>query len=181
MTDLIYGSAALEDNVFVTEFENYRFPNDQFRHADPIRLAWIYIRRYEYEVAEERMRQSIHGFARNLGAEHKYHETITILWMRLVKTAVHLSSRIDNFADFARAHAWLLDKGAIFEFHSRGLVMSDTARNVWVEPDLKSILVPQTRITRSDVQRAHQSTDSPNQTAKEDGRDVTRLQAESSS
>ena len=142
MIELTCGSAALEDNFFVNEFEGCRFPNDQFRHADHIRLAWIYLRRYAYEVAEERMRNSIQTFARSLGAEHKYHETITILWMRLVNTAVQLTSRINSFPDFINAHAWLLNKETIFEFYSRDLVMSDIARSVWVEPDLKPIPVP---------------------------------------
>ncbi len=158
MNHLICGSAALEDNMFTAEFENCRFPNDQFRHADHIRLAWIYIRGYDYEVAEERMRYSIQGFARSLGAERKYHETITILWMRLVNIAVQLSSRIDNFIDFACAHAWLLDKKVIFEFYSRDLVMSEIARTAWVEPDLKPIPVLHDRGTRSSAQRAYQST-----------------------
>lgn len=135
----ISGSLPLEDSAFVSEFENCRFPNEQFRHADHIRLAWIYIRRYDYETAELRMCESIRGFACNLGAEQKYHQTITMVWMRLVNLAVRLSSGIDNFLDFAHAHAWLLDKEAVFEFYSQELLMSEMARKVWVEPDLKPI------------------------------------------
>jgi hypothetical protein len=143
MTEIICGSATLADNTFVAEFESCRFPNDQFRHADHIRLGWIYIRRYDYEVAEQRMRQSIQRFAHNLGAGHKYHETITIFWMRLVNTAVQLSPSMDNFLEFARAHGWLLDKEAGFEFYSRSHLMSDMARKIWVEPDLKPLPVLQ--------------------------------------
>jgi hypothetical protein len=82
-----------------------------------------------------RMRTNIQRFACSLGAMQKYHETITIFWMRLVKIAGHLSPRMDRFDDFARAHAWLFDKERAFEFYSRELLMSDTARKVWVEPD----------------------------------------------
>ena len=140
--DLNCGSAPLEDNVFVADFEGFRFPNEQFRHADHIRLAWIYLRQYDYTVAEERMRRGIHGFACHLGASHKYHATITIAWMRLVNIAVQLSSRIDDFGDFVHAHSWLLSKDAVFEFYSRALLMSDSARASWVEPDLKPIPMP---------------------------------------
>lgn len=59
--------------------------------------------------------------------------------MRLVNAAFNLSSRIDRFADFAVAHAWLLDKEAVFEFYSRPHVMSDAARKGWVEPDCKAL------------------------------------------
>ena len=146
MIELVYGSAAIEDSIFVADFENCRFPIDQFRHADHIRLAWIYIRLHEYEVAEARMRQSIQGFAHNLGAEQKYHETITMVWMRLVNIAVQLSSRMDKFVNFAHAHAWLLDKEAIFEFYSRDLLLSDTARKSWVDPNLKPIPALSSRV-----------------------------------
>jgi hypothetical protein len=137
MAELSCGSAALEDDAFVTEFESCRFPNAQFRHADHIRLAWIYLRRYDYQAAEDKMRRSIQGFARHLGAEQKFHETITVFWMRLVNAALQLTSNFANFPDFASAHAWLLNKELIFEFYSRELVLSDIARCGWVEPDIK--------------------------------------------
>src|SRR5262249_52537108 len=121
---LTCGSAALEDDAFVAEFESCRFPNAQFRHADHIRLAWIYLRRYDYQAAEKRMRRSIREFACHLGADQKYHETITILWMRLVNAALQLTSKPSNFSEFASAHTWLLNKEAIFEFYSRDLILS---------------------------------------------------------
>ena len=136
------GSAQLEDQVFVTQVENCRFPADRFRHADHIRLAWIYLRLEEYGIAEERMRRSIQRLARHAGADNKYHETLTIAWMCLVDAAFHLSSRIDRFADFAGAHAGLLDKQAVFEFYSRARLMSDAARKSWVEPDRKPLPLP---------------------------------------
>jgi hypothetical protein len=139
MIELRYGSAELSDDVFVAEFESCRFPNNRFRHADHIRLAWIYVRLCGYERAEQSMRTSILRFACHLGAVHKYHETITILWMRLVNIASHLSGRKEKFDDFARGHGWLFNKDTVFEFYSRELLMSDTARKVWVEPDLKPI------------------------------------------
>ena len=133
------GSAQLEDEVFVAQVESCRFPADRFRHADHVRLAWSYLREDEYGIAEERMRASIRRLAHHAGADDKYHETLTIAWMRLVNTAFNLSSRIERFADFAVAHAWLLDKEAVFEFYSRSRVMSDAARKAWVEPDCKPL------------------------------------------
>jgi hypothetical protein len=136
---LSYGSAGFPDGVFVEEFEACRYPNDRFRHADHIRLAWIYIRESDYARAEERMRRSIRRFAQNAGAGQKYHETMTIAWMRLVHIATHLSARITSFEEFAHAHSWLLRKDAIFEFYSPERLMSDSARINWIEPDLKSL------------------------------------------
>jgi len=134
-----FGSASLEDEAFVTQVESCRFPADRFRHSDHIRLAWIYLRQEMDGVAEERMRQSIQRLARHAGADGKYHETLTIAWMRLVNAAIGLSSRIDRFVDFAGAHAWLLNKDAVFEFYSRPRLMSDAARKSWMEPDRRPL------------------------------------------
>lgn len=137
MIELNYGSAAFEDEAFAAEFERCAFPPGQFRHADHIRLAWIYLRQHEYGIAEQRMRRSILQFACHVGARQKYHETMTIAWMRLVSVAFRLSGRIVQFRDFAVCHAWLLNKDAIFEFYSRDRLLSDAARASWVEPDRK--------------------------------------------
>lgn len=132
------GSAALDDASFVAEFESCRFPANQFRHADHLRLAWIYIRKYDYQDAETRMRHSIRRFASHVGADRKYHETITIAWMRMVHAAAESCPELD-FVDFAAAHRCLLNKEAVFEFYTREHLMSDVARQTWVEPDLKPI------------------------------------------
>jgi hypothetical protein len=158
---LTRGSAGLEDDIFVAQFESCRFPGDQFRHADHLRLAWIYIRNYGSDVAEQRMRQSIQSFARNSGAAHKYHETITIFWMRLVDVAIRMSARSENFWDFVDAHAWLLDKDVVLEFYSRDLLMSDGARQAWVEPDLKPFPVADRTLQSAPLPDASGSRPSP--------------------
>jgi hypothetical protein len=137
--ELNYGSAALDDVAFAKSFEHCAFPQDHFRHADHVRLAWIYLRQHAYEIAEERMRRSIYQFACHVGVRHKYHETMTIAWLRLVNAAFQVSSRMTSFRDFVSAHAWLLSKDAILEFYSRDRLLSETARTSWVEPDTKPL------------------------------------------
>jgi hypothetical protein len=138
MAALGCGSALLDDETFVAQFESCHFPSREFRHADHIRLAWIYIRKYEYRAAEARMGQSIRRFASHVGAHRKYHETMTLAWMRLVRASCELSPMLD-FTDFAHSHSWLLNKEAVFEFYTRERLMSDLARQTWIEPDLKPI------------------------------------------
>jgi hypothetical protein len=139
MVALGCGSARMDDDTFVAEVENCRFPGSAFRHADHVRLAWTYIRNYGYETAERRMRESIRRFATHLAAEGKYHETITVVWMRLVGAAFERCPKLDSFIEFTCAHPWLLDKQAVFEFYTRDRLMSDLARRTWVEPDLKPL------------------------------------------
>ena len=127
------------DDAFVEDFESCRIANSTFRHADHIRLAWIYLCRHGYPEAEARMREGIRRLAVHAGAPGKYHETMTIAWMRLVAVGLALSPQAGTFADFSRAHAWLLDKNAVLAFWSRERLMGDTARAQWIDPDMKAL------------------------------------------
>ena len=53
--DATYGSYLLAEDEFVVAVEECRYANAEFRHADHIRLAWIYVRRYGARQAEERI------------------------------------------------------------------------------------------------------------------------------
>jgi hypothetical protein len=136
------GSAGLADGAFLDAFERGRYPHERFRHADHVRLAWLYVRRFGAEEAARRMRGGIRSFALRAGVPGKYHETITTAWTRLVALGVALSPRIDDFALFMRAHPWLLEKDALLAFYSRERLMGEVAREKWMEPDLKPLARP---------------------------------------
>ena len=136
------GSAALEDDRFVADFEAGVYPHSRFRHADHVRLAWIYLRRFGVEEAEERIRGGIRSFARQAGAERKYHETVTIAWMRLVAIALRLTPDTGEFHAFARLHGWLFRKDALLAFYSRERLASEAARGEWAEPDVAAFPAP---------------------------------------
>jgi hypothetical protein len=120
-----------------------------FRHVDHLELAWNCLRESAYDEAEHRMRDNIRAIAAQAGAPDKYHETITVGWMRLVAAAMELSERIETFPELMRAHQWLLDKDALLAFYSRERLMSDEARSRWVAPDLKPLPVSPRRTAGS--------------------------------
>jgi hypothetical protein len=116
-------SGPISDDEFALAFESCELPNTAFHHADHIRLAQIYLKRYSTAEGIERFRASIIRFAAHHGKSDKYHETITIAWMRLV---------IDTApADSAK----LFDKKYIETFYSPELLGTDAARMGFVEPD----------------------------------------------
>jgi hypothetical protein len=133
----VLGSAHLSDDAFVDQIERCTYPNGAFKHADHVRLGWIYVRTYECALAEQRMAQSVLRFASSCGAARKFHATVTIGWMKLIAAAVRMTPQIDAFDDFLDAHKWLLNKGALSAFYSNGLLCSDDAKSAWIEPDLR--------------------------------------------
>jgi len=69
-----------------------------------------------------------------------YHETITRFWLALVREFLRSCGVDSSFSERVNALIQLYrDKNVLFEFYSRDRVMSDHAREVWIEPDLKHL------------------------------------------
>ena len=136
---LNWGSEGVDEEAFVESFERCQYPNDRFKHADHVRLAWIYIRRHGVDEAEQRIAQSIRAFAGSLGHGEKYHETMTVAWLRLVYSAHCATPKIEDFREFISLHRWLADKRSLNTFYSQRLLETAQARRFYVDPDLRSL------------------------------------------
>jgi hypothetical protein len=132
------GSAALSEAELADQMERCVYPNASFHHPDHLRLAWHYLRTLRGSAAG-RMRQTIRSFAVSLSHPEKYHDTVTIAWMRLVAAALDCTPQLDEFEPFLSGHSWLLDRDALLAFYSRDLLFSEPARAGWVEPDLRPL------------------------------------------
>jgi hypothetical protein len=139
MNDATYGSYLFDEDGFVAAVEECRYAIAEFRHADHIRLAWIYVRRYGAGKAEKRIAETIRRFAISHGHEAKYHETLTRAWLRLVATAEHLTPTVTAFDDLLASHGWLLDRSALSAFYSDMRLSSEAARHRWADPDRRPL------------------------------------------
>jgi hypothetical protein len=125
----------MSDEAFARAFENGLIPPSAFGHLAHVRVAWVYLREAEsVDQALSRMRDAIRGFAAAAGATQKYHETITILWMRLL-AEVRAKGASGELADVLRAHPALGDKDLPLHYYTRERLFSEEARAAWLEPD----------------------------------------------
>jgi hypothetical protein len=134
--------AQLTDPEFRLAMEECRVAGDGFHHRDHIRLAWIYLQDASQAEAADSIRRTIRRYARHHGATQKYHETMTLAWMRLVASAIRSTSHRASgttFEAFVSENSFLLDKDALKRFYSTDLLSSDRARQEWVEPDLAGL------------------------------------------
>jgi hypothetical protein len=129
----------MTDEEFTDAFESCRLPNAQFRHRDHLRLAWIYLKRYGSAAAEARISDSIRKYAAHNGATQKYHETVTLAWLRLVDCAASRAPSGTPFEDVLGAFPELQDKNSLQEYYSRAVLESDSAQGIFVQPDLKPL------------------------------------------
>jgi hypothetical protein len=123
------------DQEFCHAFESLAIPNELFRHREHIRIAWIYSTHFPEEEAVARMVRGIRAFAAHHGAAKKYHHTITLAWMQLVRHEVRFSPAGQHFSSFLAASPHLLDVRLLADYYSSERLNSDAARNGWLEPD----------------------------------------------
>ena len=129
----------MTDEAFARAFENGSVTPAEFDHVAHVRVAWVYLRETaSVDEALPRMRDAIRRFAAAAGASHKYHETITVLWMRLLAD-VKARGASGELCDVLRAHPALADKELPLQYYSRERLFSDEARAAWVEPDRQAL------------------------------------------
>jgi len=116
----------------------------RFGHRQHINLAFIAARRDGDPAV--RLCEWIKQIAASHGAPHKYHETITIAWARLVAHHVAADPSVADFGTFADRNPALFDKTLLARHYSHALLGSPTARASWATPDL--VALPGTRETQ---------------------------------
>jgi hypothetical protein len=124
------------DEQFLAAFETGRIANQDFHHRDHLRLAWIQIRRLGQDQASDSVARAIRKFAAQHGHADRYHETMTLFWVRAVGMGInrHPTLALD---DLVAAEPHLLDKNLPYRHWTRERLGSIEARRDWVEPDLR--------------------------------------------
>ena len=137
-------SSSNEVRSLVAGFEACTLPLSAWTHRAHVTVASWYLLHYPVTEATERMRSGIQRFNSIAGTtgnpEGGYHETITLVWLHLVRWRLGQTSATDlPEARVQQVVEWLGDKRLPFEFYSRERLMSAEARAGWVEPDLRRL------------------------------------------
>src|SRR5271154_3162798 len=130
----VLASAHLEDDEFLAAFHSCRLTTSEFCNADHFRLAWLHLHREPLETALANVRAGIQAFAAHYGASAKYHETITIAWVRLLAT-----HREATFGEFLTANSSRLNLDLLHRFWTPELLAGDQAKSGWVPPDIREL------------------------------------------
>ena len=134
----------MDDVELWDAFDTASLPEREWTHLAHLRVAWLFSQRYGLDEAHLLMRVGIirlnafHGLVET--AARGYHETITRVWLTLVrKLMVEIESESSN-AFVAGGGAWL-EREALLRHYSRGRLFSAEARARFVEPDLEPLPV----------------------------------------
>lgn len=135
MNAVVAAEARIEH--IIEAFENATLEPGGFDHEAHILVAWHYLQQRSLLDAITRFTRAIKRLTRKLGVSAKYHETIT--WFYLIKIAERLkASPGAEWTAFKSANpdlfAW--NPSLIEKYYSKDLLSSDTARHMFVFPDL---------------------------------------------
>jgi hypothetical protein len=129
----------MTDAAFARAFEAGEIRPEDFDHVAHLRVAWVYVcEAGSADAALPRIRAAIQGFAAAAGAAQKYHETITVVWMRLLENAGAHVAQPCELSELLRQRPELADKNLPLQQYSRARLFSDAARESYVPPDLES-------------------------------------------
>ena len=143
----------MDDETFLKKFEACEFPLDEWHHEQHIKLAYLYLRRYSFEEAANRIREKIKA----LNAAHQipdlptrgYHETMTQAWLRLVWVTLCEYGLAETADAFYEQSPQLSQKKILRLFYSKEVFMAPQAKYEFLEPDLAPLPHSQKGVTNS--------------------------------
>ena len=129
-------NAVLQPAVTIEAFENATLDGDAFDHEAHIYTAWLYLQEWPLNEATQRICSAIRRLTIKLGAETKYHETVTCFFMQLINQR-RIAATQSTWQAF-RSENFDLISGAgdtLNRYYSKDLLASDLARQHYLLPD----------------------------------------------
>jgi hypothetical protein len=142
MPSLPVTEAEIDD--FLAAFEGCTLPKAEWTHAAHLLTGACYVHGMPREAALAKMRECVRRYNESVGGKNTetsgYHETLTVMWIRLLDGLRRESVPMDRARFAARAVERFAPHRDIFrEYYDFDLVGSTEARLRWVEPTLKPL------------------------------------------
>ena len=133
----------MRDEEFLDGFERCTLPEEKWTHEAHFRMAWLYLRREPNEAAAlEKAREGIKRYnAARGGPPDKYHETVTVAYVRLVASRMRQNGTAASGEAFVAENGDLIGTypGTLLHYYSEERLFSQEAHESFLEPDLKPL------------------------------------------
>jgi hypothetical protein len=124
----------MTDEKFLRLLESCALPESDFRHADHIRAAYLYLQQVDFACALARMSSTIRNYGKHLGKSDLYHETITVAYMALIQQRICERGNGGDWTAFARDNPELFQRGLLRRFYPQAQLESAIARKTFILP-----------------------------------------------
>lgn len=127
----------LSDAELEQQFRTATLNPELFSHEAHLRLAWVQIRFFGLEKAEENLCQQIQFYDKKYDTGTKFHKTLTIAATKIVAHFM-AKSQSENFADFIVEFPQLNNhfKELIAAHYSTDILQNPIAKEQYMLPDL---------------------------------------------
>ena len=136
----------MSDSVdFIMKFESGQVAPEGFDHRAHVHLAWCYLQQYSLLESVARFTAALQAFTRRVGAEDKYHETITIAFLLLIADRME---RGQSWTEFAQTNGDWIDRGmrVMHRHYSEAALANEGARLHFAMPDRVESVANQARL-----------------------------------
>ena len=122
-------------------FESCRIRNEDFHHADHVRMAFLYLSRFTPLEAMRRFSEALKNFATQNGKPERYHETVTWAFVLLIRERIARglpqNGHWPSWEEFAADNPDLLNwkDNILKKYYREETLASDLARKTFVLPD----------------------------------------------
>ena len=126
-------SAVVAPGLSIEQFEAADIDPKQFDHEAHVYMGWLYVREYGLGGALARFDAAIHNLVKKLGAEDKYHATITWLFLLLIGERIETD---EPWHLFKTRNADLLTNGRqiLSNYYNDETLFSARARSRFILP-----------------------------------------------
>jgi hypothetical protein len=134
--------ALQQDADIVSAFENGTLDPARFNHRLHLSLAWTYLQRDGFPEGALHFRRHLKAYVAAVGAQDKYHETITWAYLTLLNEEMSLRSAPgESFDSMIARRPDLLDhrNGAIARSYSKAQLDVPDARRVFLLPTVERV------------------------------------------
>lgn len=127
----------MTNDEFIASFEDCSLANENFHHADHVRMAFLYLCRYPPLEALQRFSGSLMKFATVYNKPTLYHETITWAFLLLIRERMVRSGRQETWAEFSANNKDLLTwkDNILKKYYREETLSSELARSTFLLPD----------------------------------------------
>ncbi len=124
----------MTDADFIAALESCTLPAADFGHQAHVRAAYLYLRQGSFGTAIDRTESAIRRYATSLGQPDRYHETITVGFLALIRQRICERGDGGSWVGFASANPDLFERDLLLRYFTRSQLDSPLARKVFVLP-----------------------------------------------
>jgi hypothetical protein len=124
----------MDEAALIAALEDGTLAPAEFTHANHVRTGWFYLRQLPLREAAHQFRDVLQAYVTRLGAQDKFHLTLTLAFMHLIH--VRMRAEDEAWVSFAVRNTDLLSDAKSLIGQHYSATRLDAGQKDFAEPDL---------------------------------------------